>query len=83
MGRFELDSNLDSPFQVADRILAGEGAEADLLFVDFHAEATSEKGAMGYYLDGRAQAVWGHPHPCPHRRRANSPKGWALSPTWV
>ena len=47
MGRFELDSNLDSPFQVADRILAGEGAEADLLFVDFHAEATSEKGAMG------------------------------------
>ena len=63
MGRFELDSNLDSPFQVADRILAGEGAEADLLFVDFHAEATSEKGAMGWYLDGRVQGVWGtHTH---------------------
>ena len=63
MGRFELDSNLDSPFQVADRILAGEGAEADLLFVDFHAEATSEKGAMGWFLDGKVQAVWGtHTH---------------------
>ena len=34
-----------------------------MVLVDFHAEATSEKGAMGYYLDGRAQAVWGtHTH---------------------
>ena len=63
MGRFELDSNLSSPFLVADRILKGAGKEADVLLVDFHAEATSEKGAMGWYLDGRAQAVWGtHTH---------------------
>ena len=63
MGRFELDSNLDSPFHTADRILAGEGGQADLVLVDFHAEATSEKGAMGWYLDGRVQAVWGtHTH---------------------
>ena len=49
--------------QIADEILAGEGAQADLLFVDFHAEATSEKGAMAWYLDGRVQAVWGtHTH---------------------
>ena len=35
----------------------------DVVLVDFHAEATSEKGAMGWYLDGRAQAVWGtHTH---------------------
>lgn len=47
MGRFQLDANLDSPFRRADEILAGEGAQADLLFVDFHAEATSEKGAHG------------------------------------
>ena len=61
MGRFELDANLDSPFHAADRILAE--MEADLVFVDFHAEATSEKGAMGWYLDGRVQAVWGtHTH---------------------
>ena len=63
MGRFELDSNLSSPFEKADRILAGEGKDADVLLVDFHAEATSEKGAMAWYLDGRAQAVWGtHTH---------------------
>lgn len=61
MGRFELDSNLDSPFHTADRLL--KETEADLWLVDFHAEATSEKGAMGWHLDGRVQAVWGtHTH---------------------
>lgn len=61
MGRCELDSNLDNPFTAADRILAE--AQADLYVVDFHAEATSEKGAMAWHLDGRAQAVWGtHTH---------------------
>ena len=63
MGRFELDSNLSSPFEKADRILAGEGKDADVMLVDFHAEATSEKLALGYYLDGRVSAVWGtHTH---------------------
>ena len=38
-------------------------AADDVVLVDFHAEATSEKGAMAWYLDGRAQAVWGtHTH---------------------
>lgn len=61
MGRVELDPNLDSPFAAADAAL--READADLWFVDFHAEATSEKGAMGYYLDGRVQGVWGtHTH---------------------
>ena len=63
MGRFELDSNLSSPFEKADRILAGEGKDADVMLVDFHAEATSEKAAMAHYLDGRVSAVWGtHTH---------------------
>ena len=61
MGRLELNSNLDSPFTAADRIL--EQCRADVTVVDFHAEATSEKGAMGWYLDGRVQALWGtHTH---------------------
>lgn len=61
MGRFELDYNLDSPFLTAERILAG--ADADVIAVDFHAEATSEKGAMAWFLDGRVQAIWGtHTH---------------------
>ena len=61
IGRCELDSNPDNPFTLADQILSRE--EADIWVVDFHAEATSEKGAMAWHLDGRAQAVWGtHTH---------------------
>ncbi|MCI8870177.1 MAG: YmdB family metallophosphoesterase [Lawsonibacter sp.] len=61
MGRLELDSNLDSPFKTADSLL--RSARYDIAVVDFHAEATSEKGAMAWYLDGRVQAVWGtHTH---------------------
>ncbi len=61
MGRLELNSNLDSPFKAANRLLR-EG-NYDLAAVDFHAEATSEKGAMAWHLDGRVQAVWGtHTH---------------------
>ncbi len=61
MGRLELNSNLDSPFKAANRLLREESY--DLAAVDFHAEATSEKGAMAWHLDGRVQAVWGtHTH---------------------
>ena len=61
IGRFTLDSNTDNPFLTVDAIL--ENSEAKIVLVDFHAEATSEKLAMGYYLDSRASAVWGtHTH---------------------
>jgi len=61
MGRVDLNPNLDSPFQAADRLV--QGAECDVMLCDFHAEATSEKGAFAWYLDGRVQAVWGtHTH---------------------
>lgn len=61
IGRCEMDSNFENPFTVADKLLAR--GECDIAVVDFHAEATSEKGAMGYYLDGRVQALWGtHTH---------------------
>ena len=61
MGRVDLNSNLDSPFKSANYFWNRGGF--DLLLVDFHAEATSEKGAMGWHLDGRAAAVWGtHTH---------------------
>ena len=52
-----------SPFHVADRMLAQLRDDADYVFVDFHAEATSEKVAMGWHLDGRVLAVVGtHTH---------------------
>lgn len=57
---------IDSPFLCADRCieeLRAEGGDRLPIFVDFHAEATSEKQAMGYYLDGRVSAVVGtHTH---------------------
>ena len=61
IGRCGLDSNADNPFTAAARILKENSPRFTL--VDFHAEATSEKLAMGCYLDGRVSAVWGtHNH---------------------
>ena len=61
IGRCDLDWKADDPFTTADRLLERE--QADITLVDFHAEATSEKLAMGYYLDGRVSALWGtHTH---------------------
>lgn len=55
--------NLDSPFRVADRLLADLPPDVKVVIVDFHAEATSEKQALGLYLDGRVSAVLGtHTH---------------------
>lgn len=54
---------LDCPFRKADELLEGLGAEQKIILVDFHAEATSEKGALAAYLDGRVSAVVGtHTH---------------------
>lgn len=54
---------LDSPFRVADRLLAELDPEVKVIMVDFHAEATSEKQALGFHLDGRVSAVLGtHTH---------------------
>jgi hypothetical protein len=55
--------NADSPWQKADQVLAQMPADAKLRVVDFHAEATSEKIAMGWHLNGRATIVFGtHTH---------------------
>lgn len=55
--------NLHSPFEVADRLLDELDDDVKIVIVDFHAEATSEKQAMGFYLDGRVSAVFGtHTH---------------------
>lgn len=54
---------LESPFQVASRILGALSQEVKVIIVDFHAEATSEKQALGWFLDGRVSAVLGtHTH---------------------
>ncbi len=61
IGRCNMDYGPDNPFLEIDRILRAEKKKFTL--VDFHAEATSEKLAMAYYLDGRVSALWGtHTH---------------------
>ncbi len=53
----------DDPFRVMDKLLAELNRVKKVIIVDFHAEATSEKGALSYYLDGRVSAVLGtHTH---------------------
>ena len=60
-GRVNMDYTPDNPFLEVEKIL--KQIDTKLIFVELHAEATSEKLAMGYMLDGRVSALWGtHTH---------------------
>ena len=60
-GRCNMDYGPDNPFLAVEKIL--KQIDTKLIFVELHAEATSEKLAMGYMLDGRISALWGtHTH---------------------
>ena len=62
IGRCGLDFNADNPFTTADRLLK-TADKPTFTLVELHAQATSEKLAMAYYLDGRVSALWGtHTH---------------------
>lgn len=62
-GRVFFGPHFDCPFRKADEALADLTRETNVVVLDFHAEATSEKMAMGWYLDGRVSAVLGtHTH---------------------
>ena len=61
IGRCNMDYGPDNPFLQVEKIL--KQVQARIVLVEIHAEATSEKLAMGYMLDGRVSAVWGtHTH---------------------
>lgn len=61
IGRCNMDYGPDNPFLMVEKIM--KEVSAKITLVEFHAEATSEKLAMGYMLDGRVSAVWGtHTH---------------------
>ena len=61
IGRCNMDYGPDNPFLMAEKIL--KEVSAKITLVEFHAEATSEKLAMGYMLDGWVSALWGtHTH---------------------
>lgn len=62
IGRVYMEPN-NSPFECAAEETEKLSKKADIILVDFHAEATSEKAAMGFFLDGKASAVFGtHTH---------------------
>lgn len=61
MGNVFMDNNLNCAFETIDQML--EKAESKIIIVDFHAEVTGEKRAMGFYLDGKVSAIFGtHTH---------------------
>ena len=62
IGRVFMDA-VDCPFRAVDALLARLPGDSPVVFVDMHGEASSEKGAMGWFLDGRVSAVVGsHTH---------------------
>lgn len=63
IGRAEINIMTDNPFTVTKKIVQNIKNEADIIILDFHAEATAEKKAMGYNLDGEITAMFGtHTH---------------------
>lgn len=63
LGRVFMAPNVDDPFRTADRAVASIPDDVKIRLVDMHCEATSEKYAMGWFLDGRVSAVVGtHTH---------------------
>jgi 2',3'-cyclic-nucleotide 2'-phosphodiesterase len=62
-GRVFMPNHVDDPFRCVDRLLKQHGQHSRVVIVDMHAEATSEKNAMGWHLAGRVSAVYGtHTH---------------------
>lgn len=63
IGRTDMNILSENPFVKVSKILEEIKDKADVIIVDFHAEATAEKIAMGYYLDGKVSAIFGtHTH---------------------
>jgi metallophosphoesterase (TIGR00282 family) len=78
LGRSFMNMKADCPFQTADRMIEQLRQQADAIIVEIHAEATSEKQAMGWHLDGRVTAVLGtHTH-VPTADAMVLPKGTAF-----
>lgn len=77
LGNVCMNPSVACPFTAADRVLAEKPNDVQIVIVDYHAETTTEKTAMGWYLDGRVSAVIGtHTH-IPTADERILPKGTA------
>lgn len=77
IGRVFMAPNADCPFRIADEIVNSLPADVKIRLVDMHCEATSEKSAMGWFLDGRVSAVVGTHSHVPTADERVLPKGTA------
>ena len=63
IGRVDVNVLSENPFLIGKKIVENLKGKADMIIIDFHAEATAEKIALGYYLDGKVTAIFGtHTH---------------------
>ena len=63
IGRVDVNVLSENPFKLANELVEDLKEKADIIIIDFHAEATAEKIALGHYLDGKVTAVYGtHTH---------------------
>ena len=63
IGRVDVNVLSENPFKLANELVEELKSQVDLIIIDFHAEATAEKIALGYYLDGKVTAIFGtHTH---------------------
>lgn len=63
IGRVDMNVLSDNPFIIAKELVEKLQNQVDIIIIDFHAEATAEKIALGYYLDGKVTAIYGtHTH---------------------
>ena len=63
IGRVDVNVLSENPFKLANKLIEELKTQADIIVIDFHAEATAEKIALGHYLDGKATAIYGtHTH---------------------
>ena len=63
IGRVDMNVLSENPFVIVKEIIENIQKEVDIIIIDFHAEATAEKIALGYYLDGKVTAIFGtHTH---------------------
>lgn len=74
-----MDFTPDNPFRVVDKILKDVGTIPVL--IDFHAEATSEKLAVAYYLDGKVSALWARIRTSRRRTNRSYRTASAIRPT--
>ena len=68
IGRVDVNVLSENPFLIAKNLVEKLKDKTDIIIIDFHAEATAEKIALGYYLDGKVTAIFRYTYTCTNSR---------------